>query len=117
MKVWGKRVVEHQQPGLLNAKQAERFIKLVFEESVLLKQVRVKRVYPWWQVPIREPIARLRVWVARRKARYIDQTDPWWLEAAGQAAARLTRFEDRLLGSPYREIPSPFRAMPKQGRR
>jgi hypothetical protein len=104
VKVWGEHVAEHREPGLLNAKQAERFIQLAIEESVLLKQVQVKRMYPWWQAPIRKPISRLRVWVALREARYMDKPEPRWLEVAGRIAARLTRFEDRLLGSPYRDL-------------
>jgi hypothetical protein len=88
--------------GRLGEKQAERFIQLAINESVMLKQVKVKRLYPWWQVPIRKPISRLRVWVAIREARYMDKPDSWWLGIAGRVAARLTRFEDRLLGSPYR---------------
>jgi hypothetical protein len=99
--VQGKQTV-NDPGGRLNEKQAERFIQLAMAESVRLSQVKVLRLYPLWQVPIRKPIARLRVWVAIREARYMDKRDPRWLEIAGAIAARLTRLEDWLLGSPYR---------------
>lgn len=103
--------------GLLTKEQADRFVKLAIDESVMLKQAKVKRLYPWWQAPIRKPIARLRVWVAIRESRYMGKPDPWWLEAAGRVAARLTRFEDRLLGSPYHPAKQRFKVWKDKARR
>lgn len=67
---------KNKKAGLLSNPQIERFIQLTIEQSFTRESFSVKRLYPWWQIPIRVPAGKIHVYLKMLETRYMDAEEP-----------------------------------------
>lgn len=94
--------------SVLNNEQAERFMAYTVCNQHLLQDIKVIRLYPWYQLPVRKTLgslaSRLRLWQKRWEGvDYDDGEEPRWHSWVDWWADATSRLEGWILRNVFRD--------------